>query len=280
MKNISIEKVIKVLYNNRIKFIIDKNIELERQYFSKDKLGFLTNGLSYNDNFTHMIKALNRQGINENKVESIFIALQEVFLFSKGHDMMFKKKLEADVFVSIPMGDLIFPLLVEGVKARYNDVSVMKENPNYDKNIKGIDELTNIYIELQSLLYYLYYNDFQFPNNWEELCPNTSNELIKILNESAMTIGDFLHSLIDFKCNIMSDILKKIESKNLQEQYLLRVEDLRKEKHSETNTFAHTHLPITYFLNHTFNDFINDELNRSSIIEGNKPKAVKKIILK
>lgn len=280
MKNISIEDVVKELYNNRIMFIRDKNIELERQYFSKDKLGFLTNGLSFSDNFTHMIKVLKDQDINESKVDNIFLALQEVFLFSKGHDMMFKKKLEADIFVSVPIDELIYPLLVKNVKEKYNDVSIMKENPNYDRNIKDINRLTNIYTDLQSLLYFLYYNDFQFPGNWEELYPDTYNDLIKILNESGMTIGDFLHSLIDFKCNTMINILKEIENRRLQELYLLKVEDLRKEKHNETNTFTHIHLPITYFLDNTFNDFMEDELNRSSITENPESKNVRKIILK
>ena len=162
MKNISIEDVVKELYNNRIMFIRDKNIELERQYFSKDKLGFLTNGLSFSDNFTHMIKVLKDQDINESKVDNIFLALQEVFLFSKGHDMMFKKKLEADIFVSVPIDELIYPLLVKNVKEKYNDVSVMKENPNYDRNIKDINRLTNIYTDLQSLLYFLSIRKLRF----------------------------------------------------------------------------------------------------------------------
>ena len=156
MENISIEETIKRIYDERVLFIRDKNIELERQYFSSDKLGFLTNGLSYDDNFTYMIKELKKQSVSESKIESIFISLQEVFLFSKGHDMMFKKKLNADVFVSIPMDNLIYPMLVEGIKEKYNDVSVMCENPNYENNIKGIDKLTYIYTELQSLLYFLY----------------------------------------------------------------------------------------------------------------------------
>ena len=75
--------------------------------------------------------------------------------------MMFKKKLNADVFVSIPMDNLIYPMLVEGIKEKYNDVSVMCENPNYENNIKGIDKLTYIYTELQSLLYFLYCNGRQ-----------------------------------------------------------------------------------------------------------------------
>ena len=279
MENISIEETIKRIYDERVLFIRDKNIELERQYFSSDKLGFLTNGLSYDDNFTYMIKELKKQSVSESKIESIFISLQEVFLFSKGHDMMFKKKLNADVFVSIPMDNLIYPMLVEGIKEKYNDVSVMCENPNYENNIKGIDKLTYIYTELQSLLYFLYCNDFQFPNEWEALYPDTFNDLIKILNESGLTIGEFLHSLIDFKCNIMNVVLKEIDYKELQDKYLSKVEKLRNEKHKETSTFAHTNLPVTYFLNHTFDDFMKDTRNKSLVLDNNKSNASKKIIL-
>lgn len=67
MKNISIEETIKRIYDERVLFIRDKNIELERQYFSSDKLGFLTNGLSYDDNFTYMIKELKKQSVSESK---------------------------------------------------------------------------------------------------------------------------------------------------------------------------------------------------------------------
>ena len=65
MENISIEETIKRIYDERVLFIRDKNIELERQYFSSDKLGFLTNGLSYDDNFTYMIKELKKQHKNQ-----------------------------------------------------------------------------------------------------------------------------------------------------------------------------------------------------------------------
>ena len=137
MKNISLEETIKRIYDERVLFIRDKNIDLERQYFSSDKLGFLTNGLSYDDNFTYMIKELKKQSVSESKIESIFISLQEVFLFSKGHDMMFKKKLNADVFVSIPMDNLIYPMLVEGIKEKYNDCGVMLYDLEHQKEVQA-----------------------------------------------------------------------------------------------------------------------------------------------
>lgn len=67
MENISIEETIKRIYDERVLFIRDKNIELERQYFSSDKLGFLTNGLSYDDNFTYMINELKNKVLASQK---------------------------------------------------------------------------------------------------------------------------------------------------------------------------------------------------------------------
>ncbi len=94
-----------------------------------------------------------------------------------------------------------------------------------------------------------------------------------------MTLGDFLHDLIDFKCKTMSDIFKNINKKELRNNYLERVEVLREKQHQETATFAHVDLPITYYLNHSILDFIKTPPKSKVLTNSNKPKQKNKIIL-
>lgn len=280
MEYISLNNVLKNIYDNRVSFIRGKNIELEREYFTQNSdripMSEIMQGASYEDHFKSFKDAV-KNG-TDNEISQIFMLLQEYFLFSYGHDMMFKKKLEADIFTSVPMEDFIYPKLKEAVKEKYNDLSVMRENPNFNTNMKGIDRLVFTYTELQSLLYLLYCNDFQFPNGWEGLCPDTHEEILNILNNSGMTIGDFLHALIDFKCKMMSEIFSEIGNVQLRKNYLEKTEALREEKHEETKSFVHVTLPITYFLNHTFSDFMSIE-HKSPILENTAPTETKKILL-
>ena len=280
MESISLNNVLKNMYDNRVSFIRGKNIELEREYFTQNgnriPMSEIIQGASYEDHFMSFKDAV-KNG-TDNEISQIFMLLQEYFLFSYGHDMMFKKKLEADIFTSVPMEDFIYPKLDEAVKEKYNDLSIMRENPNFNANMEGIDRLVFTYTEMQSLLYLLYCNDFQFPNGWEGICPDTYEEVLNILNNSGMTIGDFLHALIDFKCKTMSEIFSEIGNLQLRKAYLEKVEILKEEKHGETKEFAHVNLPITYFLNHTFLDFMSME-HKSPILEDTTPNGTKKILL-
>lgn len=280
METISLNNVLKNMYDSRVSFIRAKNIELEREYFTKNSaripMSEIMQGASYEDHFMSFKDAMKNGTPDE--INQIFMLLQEYFLFSYGHDMMFKKKLEADIFTSIPMEEFIYPKLIEAVKERYNDISVMRENPNFNSNMEGIDRLVFTFTEMQSLLYLLYCNDFQFPNGWEGIYPDTHEDVLDILNNSGMTIGDFLHALIDFKCKIMSEIFNEITNKQLRKFYLEKVDTLRDEKHMETKGFAHVTLPITYFLDHTILDFIQMK-PKSSISDETTPDGAKKILL-
>ena len=277
----NIDKVIKDIYDMRVEYLREKNIELERQYFAENidsvPMGFILAGSSFEEHFESFKDAV-KNG-SEYEIDQYFMILQEFYLFSAGHDMMFKHKLKADIFNSVPIEELIYPRLVEDVKEDYNDVSVMKENPNYDSNIDGIAKKVYTYTELQSLLYFLYCYDFQFPRDWEGLYEDTYQDLIEILNQSEIKIGDFLHALIDYKCNIIDDIMGAISDDQLKASFLDKNARLREEKHKETDEFAHVDLPITYFLDHTMRDFINMK-PRSSILSEDKPKTgSRKIIL-
>lgn len=169
-------------------------------------------------------------------------------------------------------------MLKREVKAKFNDVSVMKENSERQKNIEKINKLVYTFTELQSLLFFLYASDFQFQDGWEKLWKDTHEDILRILDESEMTIGDFLHALIDYKCQIMESIFKEIKDENLKKEYLEKIEDLRKKKHEETKTYTHVDLPITYFKDHSMLDFLNQEL-KSNISDEESPNGNKKIIL-
>ncbi len=281
MESISLDMVVRNIYNNRVSFIRNKNIELERKYFAANSkcipMGEIMQGASFEDHFENYKSIVKND--NENEISQIFMLLEEYFLFSHGHDMLFKKKLEADIFNSVPIENFIFPKLLDTVKENYNDVSVIQENPNFKSNLDGIDRIVYTYIELQSLLYLLYCNDFQFPNGWEALYKDTHEDIINILDKSGMTIGDFLHALIDFKCKIMTEILSEITDPKLRDSYLKKVETLKEEKHAQTKTFAHVRLPITYFLNHSFIDFLNSNFDQSSILDDDTTPKQRKIIL-
>lgn len=281
MESVNLDTVVRNMYNNRVAFIRNKNIELEREYFTANSnripMSEIMQGASFEDHFASY-KTVVKNG-NENEISQVFMLLQEYFLFSYGHDMMFKKKLEADIFTSVPIEDLIYPRLLEAVKENYNDISVMQENPNLKANMEGIDRLVFTYTELQSLLYLLYCNDFQFPNGWEGLCPDTHEDIIGILDKSGMTIGDFLHALIDFKCKTMTEILSEIGDSKLRADYLKEVETLKKEKHAETKTFTYVGLPVTYFLSHSFMDFLNGDFSQPSILDDDITPKERKIIL-
>lgn len=277
MKPITLDEALRNMYDNEVSFIREKNIELEREYFStpgNTPLEEIMQGASYEDNFT-VYKREIKTGDKED-AENIFMLLREYFLFSYGHDMMFKKKLEADLFTTTPMEDFLYPKLEEAVKAKYNDISVMEQNPNFGKNIEGISRILETYMDMQSTLYLIYCSDFQFPRGWEKMCTGSAQDVIEALNKSNITIGDFLHALIDDKCKTIKEILNEIDDPQLRKEYLQKLEELRSEKHKETSEFAHVDLPITFFLDHTIADFIKME-RKSPLLAEEKPKVAQKL---
>lgn len=279
MEILTLNEALRNMYNNEIAFIKETNNELEREFFSNENnvpLGEINRGLSFEDNFEEFKQSIKHA--NEDKIEEIFLLLREYFLFSYGHDLMFKKKLEADLFTSAPMEDFLYPKLEEAVRGKYNDVSVMQENPNFEKNIYGISKILRSYIDMQSLLYLLYWNDFQFPNGWEGLCEDDPQVIIDALNNANVTIGDFLKALIDEKCRIMKKVLDEIEDKKLRAKYLKQLEELKEEKKKEVEGFAHSDLPVTYFLDHTVIDFLRTE-KKSKLLSDDKPKVAQKLYI-
>ncbi len=280
MQTIGLDNTLREIYNDHIAFIRGKNIELEREYFT-EKAAFIPMadimiGTSFEDHFWTLKQAVNKSSKSE--LDRMFMLLEEYFLFSQGHDLMFKKKLEADIFNSVPMEEFLYPRLEKAVKEKFNDVSVMPENEKAEENKNAIGRMVYTFTELQSLLYFLYCNDFQFATDWEKLWEDTHEDIIRILNESGLTIGEFLYALVDYKCQIMADIFGKLEDENLKKEFLERIEELRKQKHEETKTFTHVDLPVTYFLDHSMVDFLKRKPKSKVLDEGN-PDASKKIVL-
>ncbi len=245
MENTNLDFVLRKLYDIRVEIIKESNACSEREE--------LSGKMSYDDIFNAYKNIV--KDADEKDVEYCFQQMQNIYLFSYGHDYIFKNKLKADIFGTVPMEKLIYPMLSQDVKKKYSDEFVDLDNPNLKQNLKEISDIVFIYTEVQSLLFFLYNYDFLFPERWEELYKGTSDEIIRILNESGMKIGDFLNELVDYKCDYMIDVFGNISNSSLREKYLKKIEELKNEKKEIIKTFHHIDLPVTYFLNHTIGDF-------------------------
>lgn len=282
MTPITLDEVLRNEYASIKMFIRDKNVEAEREFFSNpnplNPVIEMMCGKSYEENFNEAARTVEKG--NEYKINQAFVILQEVFLFSAGHDMMFKTKLKADIYMSEPIDSLIYPRLESTVKKRYNDISVIPENPNRETNIQDIQRFVHLFMELQSLLYLVYCHEYQFPSGWEGLFPGMDEEILAILKEDGMTIGELETALIEEKCSTMKSILIHIKDSNMRRKFLQKVDDLKKQKLEDVKTFPSFNLPVTYFYDHTVLDFLDWHPQSSSILLGEpKPKNPQKIIL-
>ena len=260
MPNDMLEDKVKKSYEDLISHIKATNNERERQYFSDNIEDYMfkdvIKGRSFNDCFNGLKKDI--ESGDKTKISLAYAALNNILLFSY-KDEVFKAKLKADNFVSSPIDNLIYPLLLEKVKELYGDSSDISE--------EALRKIICTYIDLQSLLFFLYYHDFQFIPGWEALCPNTYQAIIDILNESGMTIGDFLHALVDYKCDIMADIFEQIKNETKKKISLNIIKKLRLLKHKEVNGFSHITLPIINLLEGTV---LKSDENQQTTIEAKK----------
>ena len=72
MESISLNNVLKNMYDNRVSFIRGKNIELEREYFTQN--GNRIPGASYEDQFMSFKDSV-KNG-TDNEISQIFMLLQ------------------------------------------------------------------------------------------------------------------------------------------------------------------------------------------------------------
>ena len=245
MPNDMLEEKVKKSYEEIISHIKATNKEIERKYFAENMNNYIfrdaLNGRSFDECFDSLKKDI--ESGDKNNISLAYVTLNNILLFSY-KDEVFKAKLKADNFVSSPIDNLIYPLLLEKVKELYGDSSDISE--------EALRKIICIYRDLQSLLFFLYFHDFQFIPGWKALCPNTYQAIIDILNESGMTIGDFLNALVDYKCNIMEGIFNIIQNKNIKDYFFSVIIELRKSKHEEIKKYPNINLPITSILDNTF----------------------------
>lgn len=265
MSNLDLKHVIKkvqVAYEVKISRATET---LEQEYFNNPNnlvpmRVILSNG-SFDqqfDNFSEFVR-----NASPNELDKIFKLISNFFLFSPGFDIVFKSKLLADMYTSNLMNSSTYKMMEEAIMSKYNNMSVMPENPNYDDNMRSIEEMVVTYYDVQALLNALYCNDFQFPANWKDLCHNGKDDALKILQASNMTIGEYLNSVIDHKCSILVSIFSKVENARLKNEYLARIQVLRDEKKGEVSNYEYSNLPIAYFYDHRLEDYMREKVQAS-----------------
>ena len=265
MSNLDLKHVIKkvqVAYEVKISRATET---LEQEYFNNPNnlvpmRVILSNG-SFDqqfDNFSEFVR-----NANPNELDKIFKLISNFFLFSPGFDIVFKSKLLADMYTSNLMSSSTYKMMEEAIMSNYNNMSVMPENPNYDDNMRNIEEMVVTYYDVQALLNALYCNDFQFPANWKDLCHNGKDDALKILQKSNMTIGEYLNSVIDHKCSILVSIFSKVENARLKNEYFARIQVLRDEKKGEVSNYEYSNLPIAYFYDHRLEDYMREKVQAS-----------------
>ena len=245
MPNDMLEEKVENSYEEIVSHIKATNNEIERKYFAENMNNYIfrdaLDGRSFDECFASLKKDIGSG--DKIKISLAFVALNNILLFSY-KDEVFKAKLKVDNFVSTPIDNLIYPLLLKKVKELYGDSSDISE--------EEIKIIICTFIDLQSLLFFLYYHDFQFIPDWETLYPNTYQDIILLLKESGMTIGDFLHALVDYKCDIMEGMFNIIQGKNKKDYFFNLITELRKSKHEEIKKYPNINLPITSILDNTF----------------------------
>ena len=250
MRSLDLNSYIKKTYDERVLSIQNNNIDSEREYYSSDLTRYperkVMHGVSFEDHiqsFKYMVR-----GGNRSDVMRVFMALESYLLFSYKRDAVFKEKLRANGFVSTPFTNFIYPMLHKEITDSFDDSSISLENKKADDNINMIDSICDKYMDVQTMLYLLYCNNFQFPEGWQVLFRNTKDDVIRILNESNITIGEFLDMLVDYKCDIIESVLREIGDEQLRDEYLEKSKKLREIKHDEVRLTDNIDLPVTYSL--------------------------------
>lgn len=263
LENLTLDELIRKMYDNMVQDLKRKNILTEREYYTENRnyipFGDMLDGTSYYDQFEEMKAEIKEPNISEYQIKLIFETMESLFLFSRGHDMMFKHKLNGDCFCSVPIESIIYPRLQKTVKSRFNDVSVMVENPKLEENISEIWRLIYNYQEFSSLLFMLYAHDWQFSNGWKQFFSESYDFLLKELQETDLTIGTFLYELVGYKCKMMEEVLQCIDNLTLRQKYLDKLTKLKQDKQEEIASYASKELSVSFFLKHTVEDFIHRE---------------------
>ena len=272
MSNIDLKRLIRKLQINYEVKISCATEPLEQEYFNNPNnlvpLRVILAKGSFDQQFDQFSDFVRNASASD--LEKIYKLITNFFLFSPGFDMVFKSKLLADMYTSNIMTNSTYKMMEDAITSKYNDVSIMPENPNYNENMQDIENMVLTYYDVQALLNALYCNDFQFPNNWKDMCHDGKDDALRILKASGMTIGEYLNSLIDYKCSILLSIFSKVENSKLKNDFLSRIQILKDEKKGEVANYEYSNLPVTYFYDYKLEDYLKDKVDE--IIEKKKTR--------
>lgn len=266
---LSINTVVTQAFREKNLFIKYRNSRDERNYFSENWFRFpngnIIKGKSYDDIIDHYISLL--KGLSTENYYVIFKDLRDYFFFSAGCDMMFKKKLEADSYIAPMIPSFIFPIINKYVDTFYNGIEIDSASDDYDSKMEVVKKNISLFSSVQKLVYMLYCEDFYFTDKIKKHFSTSLSTLCGLLNDYDITVGMFLDSLIDYKCDTIFSVFKYLPDGDEKDKYMKMINDLRDEKHKEVKKIYNYDLPITYFYDHTMSDYIKSggEKNKTFI---------------
>ena len=274
MSTVIIDKYIDRIYNEKLSLLEAENERYENEYFSNNFFripnGELLQGSSYNRNIRRYKAYVVDK--DEEELEFIFNTLKEFYFFSGGCDMVFRKKIEADCYHSTPIKRVIYPRIEKAVHNRFFE-SDNFFHPENDGHISSIEKTIEEYFNVSSFLHYLYCNDFNPLNDMRRHFPNTYDKCYEKLLNTDLTIGEYLRSFINYKCELMIEIFSHIKNDILRTKMISKVNDLRFDKLSEIDSSFYHKLHVCYFFNHTIYDYIDAE-QKSKLYRKTKEKLM------
>lgn len=256
MGTVLMDQYVKNIYDLAISKITDINNSFERGFFSINYYripnGDLLDGKSFDDNISELKDYVAR--CDSKSLDMVFELLRDFYFFSAGNDMVFRKKLEADSYRSVPIEKITLPFALQELHEKFEDDSKFEASKH--SRMHYVKKAINNSINISTFLYYLYCNDFIPEKNMENKFPVSYTSTIRILNKHSITIGDYLKALTDYKCSIMKDVFKKVKDICDRETMFSKIDDLKKEKYDEINHSYYCNLHICYFFNHTVTEYI------------------------
>lgn len=254
-----IDEYVENLFREKSLDLTKKNKALEKEYFKNNSFRIPSceqlNGLSFSENMNRF-KFLVKKG-TEKDLESIFTILKDFFFFSAGNDYIYRKKLEADSYHEMPIKTVIFPFILEDVHNKYNnDQEFVNDKKNARKYILNVIDDDFL---ISKFLYRLYCDDFYPSKEFKKKFPNSFERIKERLDDSSLTIGDYLKSLIKAKCLQMKEIFANVENSYLRAKYINKIDELELSKLLEVESLYNCDVPVCYFFDYSIYDFLNGE---------------------
>lgn len=258
----SIDEKIKTwfsIYNENIR---KNKIKNDKEYFKQ------TTGMEFSiDEHIEMFKKQAKNNDDE-QLDGMFTVLEKGYLFSVGHDFMYRKSMRANNYTTPLMESLFLPIFTDKVKTVLRNSKILKLDPKSREVVETIFNILCELDELQTIFNELYAGEF---SNGLEMDIKDSR-LLRLMNKYGITVSKYLHALVDEKCNLMVSVFENIQDEKLKEKYLNMVEDLRKRKHKEIDSFPMSPLPIQIFFHYTMEEIMdiianNKDINKYLIVD-------------